>query len=56
MIYGAVTNAYEWVFLKLDKDLVLVGQERFFLNEMDELLGVLEHILGQYEGIAIEMA
>lgn len=56
VIYGAVTNAYEWVFLKLDKDLVLIGQERFFLNEMDELLGVLEHILGQYEGIAIEMA
>ena len=47
-IYGAVTNAYEWVFLKLEGNMVLIDKKRYYLNELPKLLGVLQFITNQY--------
>ncbi len=47
-IYGAVTNAYEWVFLKLEGNTVFVDKKRYYLNELPKLLGVLQFITNQY--------
>lgn len=47
-IYGAVTNAYEWVFLKLEGNTVLIDKKRYYLNELPKLLGVLQFITNQY--------
>lgn len=44
-IYGAVTNAYEWVFLKLEKDTIWIDTERYFLNEVTKILGILQFII-----------
>lgn len=48
-IYGAVTNAYEWIFLKLEGNTVLIDKKRYYLNELPMLLGVLQFITNQYK-------
>ena len=45
VVFGCVTNAYEWVFLKLEGDTVFVDSKRFQLNDLPILLGVLQHII-----------
>lgn len=47
-IFGVVTNAFDWVFLKLDGDTIYIDQERYFLNDLPRLLGVMDFILKQY--------
>jgi hypothetical protein len=47
VIYGAVTNAFDWVFLKLENNTVYIDIDRYFLNEMPKLLGILQYIVGQ---------
>jgi hypothetical protein len=39
-IYGAVTNAYEWVFMKFQNNHLTIDQDRFALQKTEELLGV----------------
>jgi hypothetical protein len=48
-IYGAVTNAYDWVFMKLDADTIFIDTERYFLNDLPTLLGVMQYIINQYK-------
>lgn len=48
-IYGAVTNAYDWVFLKLEGNTVFIDQERYFLNDLPKLLGIFQYIIEQYK-------
>jgi hypothetical protein len=49
VIYGAVTNAFDWVFMKLENNTVSIDHERYFLNDMPRLLGVLQYIINQYK-------
>ena len=46
-IYGAVTNAFEWVFLKLHDNYILIDQERYFINEIPKLLGAFQIIVDE---------
>jgi hypothetical protein len=48
-IYGAVTNAFEWVFMKLDGNNILIDQERYFIIEIPKLLGAFQIIIDQYK-------
>ena len=47
IIYGAVTNGYDWVFLKLEANFVFVDTDRYFINELPKLLGILQFIIDQ---------
>lgn len=49
IIYGAVTNAYDWVFLKLEGINILIDQERYFLNDLPKILGIFQFVLDQYK-------
>jgi hypothetical protein len=49
VIYGCVTNAYDWCFMKLENNVVYVDIDRYYLNRVDEIVGIMLHILGQYE-------
>ena len=44
-IYGAVTNAFDWVFLKLEGNTVYVDIDRYYLNQLPKLLGILQYII-----------
>ncbi len=48
-IYGAVTNAYEWVFLRLTGDCIWIDTERYYLSDLNKLLGILQYIVNQYK-------
>lgn len=47
IIYGAVTNAYDWVFLKLEGNTIFIDKERYFLNNIPQLLGIFQFIINQ---------
>jgi hypothetical protein len=48
-IYGVVTNAYDWIFMKLEGNTIFIDKERYFLNELPKLLGILQFIINQYK-------
>ena len=48
-VYGAVTNAFEWIFLKLENNTVLIDKNRYFLNDLPTLLGILQFITDEYK-------
>jgi hypothetical protein len=49
-IYGACTNGIEWVILKLENNHLFIHEERFLLNHLSLLLGVLQYIINQFKG------
>lgn len=44
-IYGIVTTGYDWLFLKLTHQTLFVDNERYFLNNLPELLGCWQNII-----------
>lgn len=50
IIYGAVTNGYEWIFLKLENDIAYIDSNtpRFSISELPQLLGVLQYIIDAF--------
>jgi len=44
-MHGCVTNGYEWCFLCLENEIVQVDTERFFLNQLQEILGIFQMII-----------
>lgn len=47
-IYGAVTTGNDWAFLKLVENKVLIDDERFVIEQLDELIGTLQQIVDAY--------
>ena len=45
VIYGAITNGYEWIFLKLEDKEVILDTNRYGLKNLPELLGVWQIII-----------
>ena len=48
-MYGCVTNGYEWCFLRLENKMVQIDAERFFLNDLKDILGIFQIIIESYE-------
>ncbi len=48
IIYGAVSNGHEWVFLKLENDTVLIDSQRLYIKELPAILGILQWIIEQF--------
>ncbi len=44
-MYGCVTNGYEWCFLRMENKIVQIDAERFFLNDLKEILGIFQLII-----------
>ena len=44
-VYGAVTSGYEWLFLCLEGNQVGIDSSRYFIQNLQELLGVLQNII-----------
>ncbi len=49
IIYGAVTDGYEWVFLRLEDTMLHIDAERYYLRNLSELLGALQTIMNFYQ-------
>lgn len=47
-IFGCVTNGDEWLFLKLENNLIQISNERIYINELPKLLGILQGIVSTF--------
>ncbi len=47
-IFGAVTNGFDWLFLRYEGHKVQIDMDRFYLGELPQLLGALQTIVDQY--------
>jgi type I site-specific restriction endonuclease len=46
-IYGIVTTGFEWLFLKLTDNTLVVDEDRYFLNNLPELLGCWQQMINE---------
>jgi hypothetical protein len=49
-LYGCVTTGNEWMFMQLEQDL-LIDPRIYYLNEINELIGVFQSIINYYKQI-----
>ena len=49
-IFGCVTTGEDWQFLKLDGSTAIIDSERFYLSELDKILGIFKSITNYHEG------
>lgn len=49
IVFGTVTNAFDWTFLKLQGNYVYVDINRYYLNELPAILGILQSIIANYK-------
>jgi hypothetical protein len=47
VVYGCVTSGETWQFLKLEANTLLIDQNRYYLDRLEILLGVLNHIINK---------
>ena len=47
-VFGSVTNGYEWLFLKLEGNLVTIDTKRYVLQDLPQLLGVWQQIIDSF--------
>ncbi len=48
IVWGCVTTGAEWLFLKLEKNIVYIDSERYYLSDLAKLLGVFQKIVNEY--------
>ena len=51
IIYGAVTNGNEWLFLKLAENILYVDTEVYSIRNLAELLGALQTLIDFYSPV-----
>lgn len=49
VIYGCVTNANEWLFLKLENNTIFVDKDRYSIRQLSQLLGIWQFIIDFYK-------
>jgi hypothetical protein len=50
-LYGCSTTADDWQFLRLENDTVFVDKKKYYLGEVEELLGVFQIIIDYYKEV-----
>lgn len=48
VIYGCVTTGEDWQFLALEENHVSIDAQRYYVNELDKLLGIFQLIVDRY--------
>lgn len=49
-VYGCVTTADSWKFLRLQENLIEIDQTTYYRSEINKILGVLQEIIDYYKG------
>jgi hypothetical protein len=50
-LYGCVTTGKEWLFMCLHENKILIDNQTYFLQDIEKLLGVLQHIIDYYKKV-----
>ncbi len=48
IIYGCVTTGDDWLFMKLENKLLLIDSQKYYLGNLNQLLGVFQTIIDSY--------
>ena len=48
IIYGCVTTGDDWLFMKLENNLLLIDSQKYYLGNLNQLLGVFQTIVDSY--------
>jgi len=51
VIYGCVTTGEAWQFLKLENEILHIDSRRYYINNVNEILGVLQIIIDFYNSL-----
>ena len=49
IIYGCVTTGDDWLFMKLENKLLLIDSQKYYLGNLNQLLGVFQTIIDYYK-------
>lgn len=49
IIYGCVTTGNEWLFMSLENDLIKINPRLYYLNEVENVLGIFQFIIDYYK-------
>jgi hypothetical protein len=52
VIYGSVTTGEDWQFLKLENNTVVMNPKRYYIDHVEEILGLLQKIVDVYLPVA----
>lgn len=50
-IYGCVTTADEWQFIKFENNTFLIDKDKYFIKELETILGIFQQIIDFYKQI-----
>lgn len=48
-IYGCVTTADDWQFLKFEDKLISIDNRKYYLGDVQKIIGILQHITEQFK-------
>ena len=51
IIYGCVTTARDWQFIKLENGLLTIDEKIYNIVELETILGIFQHIIDYYKSI-----
>ncbi len=51
IIYGCVTNSDMWQFIKLENNQLLIDDKVYFIESLETILGIFQHIIDYYKSI-----
>ena len=51
VIYGCVTTASDWQFMKLENNMLTIDKKIYSIEELETILGIFQHIIDYYKAI-----
>ncbi len=48
-VYGCVTTGDDWLFMKLENDVLYIDKRKYYLIELEELLSIFQYIINYYK-------
>ncbi len=48
-IYGCVTTGEDWQFLKLEDNVIFMDNNRYYISELNNIIGIFQYIVNQYK-------
>ncbi len=49
IIYGCVTTGDDWLFLKLEDNIIYIDTQKYYLSETNKILGIFQYIIDYYK-------
>ena len=46
-IYGVCTSGFEWLFLKLENNEIIIDTQPYFISDLPQLIGILQYIVNK---------